>query len=224
MQRIGTDSLFAHMKRIFLVILVWIVALAVCPFSAKAYTEEEKKAAKSWLSAHGYPPTEDGAWEAYSDWLDGMWWDEFGSPDEYFGVGEGDDEDEDDEEKPTAATQRSQGEGADADAGAGMLIGALAETDTAESEGLAADESTESYTEESTEETAREQEAAAVIETTVEESPTAATQGALDIIYEQIDENNAEKEQKAVPFALAGIGAVGVLLAGALILEKRKKK
>lgn len=36
-----------------------------------AYTEEEKAAAKAWLSQNGYPPTMDGAQQAYQDYLDG---------------------------------------------------------------------------------------------------------------------------------------------------------
>ena len=35
------------------------------------YTEEEKNAAKAWLSAHGYPPTRAGAEQAYQDFLNG---------------------------------------------------------------------------------------------------------------------------------------------------------
>lgn len=36
-----------------------------------AYTEEEKEAVKAWLSANGYPPTMEGAQQAYQDYLDG---------------------------------------------------------------------------------------------------------------------------------------------------------
>ena len=35
------------------------------------YSEEEKEAAKAWLSAHGYPPTRAGAEMAYQDYLNG---------------------------------------------------------------------------------------------------------------------------------------------------------
>ena len=35
------------------------------------YSEEEKAAAKAWLSAHGYPPTRAGAQQAYEDYLNG---------------------------------------------------------------------------------------------------------------------------------------------------------
>lgn len=37
----------------------------------KAYTEEQKQAAKAWLSAHGYPPTKEGAYQAYQDYQNG---------------------------------------------------------------------------------------------------------------------------------------------------------
>ena len=36
-----------------------------------AYTEEEKAAAKAWLSSNGYPPTMAGAEQAYQDYLNG---------------------------------------------------------------------------------------------------------------------------------------------------------
>lgn len=39
--------------------------------TAYAYTEEEKEAAKSWLSQNGYPPTMAGAEQAYQDYLNG---------------------------------------------------------------------------------------------------------------------------------------------------------
>lgn len=35
------------------------------------YTEEQKNAAKAWLSAHGYAPTRAGAAQAYQDYLNG---------------------------------------------------------------------------------------------------------------------------------------------------------
>lgn len=38
---------------------------------AKAYTEEQKQEAKAWLSAHGYPATKEGAYQAYRDYLSG---------------------------------------------------------------------------------------------------------------------------------------------------------
>nr|MCR5214558.1 hypothetical protein [Eubacterium sp.] len=39
--------------------------------SSSEYTEEQKNAAKAWLSAHGYAPTRAGAAQAYQDYLDG---------------------------------------------------------------------------------------------------------------------------------------------------------
>ena len=43
-----------------------------------AYTEEEKAAAKAWLSAHGYSPDAGGASQAYQDYLDGKFDEELG--------------------------------------------------------------------------------------------------------------------------------------------------
>ena len=37
------------------------------------YSEEDKAAAKAWLSAHGYAPTMAGAMQAYQDYMDGKW-------------------------------------------------------------------------------------------------------------------------------------------------------
>ena len=49
-----------------------MTAVSFCPVSSvKAYTEAEKKQAKAWLSAHGYPPTKGGAYQAYSDYMSG---------------------------------------------------------------------------------------------------------------------------------------------------------
>ena len=39
--------------------------------SSSGYTEEQKAAAKAWLSSHGYAPTRAGAAQAYQDYLDG---------------------------------------------------------------------------------------------------------------------------------------------------------
>lgn len=39
--------------------------------TVRAYTDEQKKQAKAWLSAHGYPPTMEGAYQAYQDYLSG---------------------------------------------------------------------------------------------------------------------------------------------------------
>ena len=38
---------------------------------SSGYTQEQKDAAKAWLSAHGYAPTRAGAAQAYQDFLDG---------------------------------------------------------------------------------------------------------------------------------------------------------
>lgn len=200
-------------------IMMRIAAAALClflalglilhPVTAQAYTEEQKRQAKAWLSAHGYPPTEDGAWAAYDDWLNGQWWDEFGSPDEYFGVGEGDDEDEEDdeEEQPTAATQRSQGEGgswSDAE----TLVDLMAESTAAESSAV---------------ETSPAVETESTVETAAEESPTAATQADMESIFDAVEENTQKDEKRTIPFVLGGIGAVALLLVMALVLEHRKK-
>ena len=40
-------------------------------YAEEEYSEEEKAAAKAWLSAHGYPPTRAGAQQAYEDYLNG---------------------------------------------------------------------------------------------------------------------------------------------------------
>lgn len=62
-------------------IILWVIlflvagcmtAVSFCPVSSvKAYTEAEKQQAKAWLSAHGYPPTKGGAYQAYSDYMSG---------------------------------------------------------------------------------------------------------------------------------------------------------
>lgn len=44
---------------------------AVKTITVKAYTEKQKKQVKAWLSAHGYPPTMEGAYQAYQDYLSG---------------------------------------------------------------------------------------------------------------------------------------------------------
>ena len=96
--------------KIILGVMAMTFFLAISPIQASAYTQEQKQAAKAWLSSHGYPATEDGAWQAYSDWLDGKWWDEFGSPDEYFGADDADDEEEEEGEAIIPATQKADEE------------------------------------------------------------------------------------------------------------------
>ena len=54
------------MKRLLLVLMLILGAVTITsrPVQTYAYTEEQKQQAKSWLSAHGYPPT-------YQDYMDG---------------------------------------------------------------------------------------------------------------------------------------------------------
>ena len=40
-------------------------------YAEEEYSEEEKAAAKAWLSSHGYSPTRSGAEQAYQDYLNG---------------------------------------------------------------------------------------------------------------------------------------------------------
>ncbi len=64
-------------KSIILLVCLFVLAGCICrtvnsPVTVtKAYTEEQKKQAKAWLSAHGYPPTTEGAYQAYSDYQSG---------------------------------------------------------------------------------------------------------------------------------------------------------
>lgn len=63
-------------NRIVLVILLLLAgSVFLTPYThstvTKAYTEEQKQAAKAWLSAHGYPPTKEGAYQAYRDYQSG---------------------------------------------------------------------------------------------------------------------------------------------------------
>ena len=61
------------MKRLLLVLMLILGAVTITsrPVQTYAYTEEQKQQAKSWLSAHGYPPTRAGAEQAYQDYMDG---------------------------------------------------------------------------------------------------------------------------------------------------------
>lgn len=61
------------MKRlhIMLTVFICILTLQFTTLRAHAYTEEEKAAAKAWLSANGYAPTMGGAQQAYQDYLNG---------------------------------------------------------------------------------------------------------------------------------------------------------
>lgn len=63
-------------KRIILVVLFLLtgcVSLSSYRHTTftKAYTEKQKQEAKAWLSAHGYPATKEGAYQAYRDYLSG---------------------------------------------------------------------------------------------------------------------------------------------------------
>ena len=69
------------MKKFCLLIIVLFLATCVMgtvsflpaakPITVSAYTEKQKKQVKAWLSAHGYPPTMEGAYQAYQDYLSG---------------------------------------------------------------------------------------------------------------------------------------------------------
>lgn len=63
----------------FLTLIVLSISLVFgVSTTSYAYTEEEKQMAKDWLSAHGYPPTMDGAYQAYQDYLNGKFDEELG--------------------------------------------------------------------------------------------------------------------------------------------------
>lgn len=63
----------------FVIILIVICIVGSCVTTipmentkmVKAYTKEQKQQAKAWLSAHGYPATKEGAYQAYQDYLEG---------------------------------------------------------------------------------------------------------------------------------------------------------
>ena len=93
------------LKMIRVVLLLLIFALTFSSgVSVRAegddsgYSEEEKEAAKAWLSAHGYPPTRAGAEAAYQDYLNGKFDDD---PEVQQYMGGGDDEDDEDGEDST---------------------------------------------------------------------------------------------------------------------------
>ena len=64
-------------KSIILLVFLFVLAGCICQtvnspaMVTKAYTEEQKQQVKEWLSAHGYPPTMEGAYQAYSDYQSG---------------------------------------------------------------------------------------------------------------------------------------------------------
>ena len=234
--------------RFLTVVLIAVLVLCsafLCPRDAFSYTAAQKRAAKAWLSSHGYPPTEDGAWQAYSDWLDGKYWDEFGSPAEYFGYDD-DDDDEEDEDKPTAATQKpdpDQENGgtsgangsrprSDAETLADVMSGengSAEETDESETETEAETETeteteTESETEtteEETESTAEEEIGAVPSGESVEE-PTEATQADIMDMVDATTEKDTDRAKKNLPFAVAGLALVAALL-GLVICHDHKK-
>jgi hypothetical protein len=101
------------LKMIRVVLLVLIFALAFSSgVSVRAegddsgYSEEEKEAAKAWLSAHGYPPTRAGAEAAYQDYLNGKF-DDDPEVQQYMGGGD-DDDDEDDEDGEDSTEQKTE--------------------------------------------------------------------------------------------------------------------
>lgn len=57
--------------RYILVISVIISGLLLSHTNSNAYTEEQIKQAKAWLSAHGYSPSREGAYQAYADYKNG---------------------------------------------------------------------------------------------------------------------------------------------------------
>ena len=61
------------MKKLILIVMLSLCTVTITsrPVQTYAYTEEQKQQAKSWLSAHGYPPTRAGAEQAYQDYMDG---------------------------------------------------------------------------------------------------------------------------------------------------------
>lgn len=64
-------------KSIILLVCLFVLAGCICQtvnspaMVTKAYTVEQKQQVKEWLSAHGYPPTMEGAYQAYSDYQSG---------------------------------------------------------------------------------------------------------------------------------------------------------
>ena len=68
------------------------------------YSEEEKEAAKAWLSAHGYPPTRAGAEMAYQDYLNGKF-DDDPEVKKYREETEGDDDESETTESDTESSE-----------------------------------------------------------------------------------------------------------------------
>ncbi len=67
-----------HNRKKQLIKCILLLCLLLVPTSvgtssvaAQEYTEEQKQQAKAWLSAHGYAPTREGAYQAYADYKSG---------------------------------------------------------------------------------------------------------------------------------------------------------
>ena len=219
--------LAARILTAVLMIVMILCSAFLCPRNAFSYTAEQKRAAKAWLSSHGYPPTEDGAWQAYSDWLDGQWWDEFGSPEEYFNGEDEEDGDEEEEDRPKAATQKADPD--QQNTGAGQGTGGKrsdAETLTDLMSGENEEESTEETETETTEEemesTAEEELPVVSVEESSEEAPTAATQADIMDLVDATEEKDSDRVKENLPFAIGGLAVVALLLGLVIYFDRRK--
>ncbi|MGN0155477.1 MAG: hypothetical protein ACI4A3_13580 [Lachnospiraceae bacterium] len=78
-KRIQMKGFYRNKIFLFLITGILIFFMTIGTGSTSyAYTEEEKAAAKAWLSAHGYSPDAGGASQAYQDYLDGKFDEELG--------------------------------------------------------------------------------------------------------------------------------------------------
>ncbi|MBP3852250.1 MAG: hypothetical protein J6D36_06880 [Erysipelotrichaceae bacterium] len=204
--------------KIILGVMAMTFFLAISPIQASAYTQEQKQAAKAWLSSHGYPATEDGAWQAYSDWLDGKWWDEFGSPDEYFGADDADDEEEEEGEAIIPATQKADEENV-----------ANSKEEKQETSALRASEASTEKTSESAENKETEAESAvstteptSIANTEQEEVGASVQKSNIQEIVNSVSENSESRTKTNFPFiAIEVIAAVGIIIA--IMLSHRKR-
>ena len=74
-----------------------------------AYTEEQKRQAKAWLSAHGYSPDAGGAAAAYQDYLNGKFDEELGiTREETTGSSQSAYDDSGDDDKEEKTTEESE--------------------------------------------------------------------------------------------------------------------
>ena len=205
--------------KVILGVMVMTFFLAISPIQASAYTQEQKQAAKAWLSSHGYPATEDGAWQAYSDWLDGKWWDEFGSPDEYFGADDADDEEEEEGEAIMPATQKADEE----------YTVRNKEEEEKEASGLNESEvSTEAVAESAeNKEPAAESsntatEPTSIANTEQEEVGASVQKSNIQEMVDSVSENNESRTKTNFPLiAIEVIAAVGIIIA--IMLSHRKR-